>query len=162
LISTIGNTYSISIGKTYLSVTSSVTKTISVVADCSQLEYMVPESPTSSFIVDETGTYSPNRDLINDDAGVSWTPTCGEATVTFTDLQSFMTDNGNNSLTIAPLYGSHIGDWDVTLTKSDPNGFVSDLVTVVTIPVSVDCLNYVFGDLNPDYSANGPLELNIN
>jgi hypothetical protein len=103
LISTIGNTYSLSISKTYFGSTTTVTKTISIIADCSVLAYMAPETPSGSFIVDETGTYSPNRDLINDDASASWTPTCGEATVTFSNLQSFMTDDGNNSLTIAPL-----------------------------------------------------------
>jgi hypothetical protein len=100
LVSEIGNTYSIGITKTFLATDTSVTKTISIAADCSTLEYIAPVAPSASFIVDEIGTYSPDRNLINDDAGVSWTPTCGEATITFSNLQSFMTQNGN-SLTIA-------------------------------------------------------------
>jgi hypothetical protein len=103
LISYVGNTYPVVIGKTYDGIETTVTKTISIIADCSQLEYMVPESPSGSFIVDETGTYSPNRDLINDDDGLSWTSTCGQASITYTGLQDFMTDDGNNSLVIAPI-----------------------------------------------------------
>jgi hypothetical protein len=88
--------------KTFDGTSTSVYKTIVIGANCSTLEYLAPVAPTESFIVDEIGTYSPDRNLINDDEGVSWTPTCGEATITFSNLQSFMHSSGN-SLTIAGL-----------------------------------------------------------